>query len=75
LLVEVYHLRLWNVQSNRDSKTDVVQFSGKVFRINAASGLELFPDNPSSALNALIVIVDPLKKAVTVIKNDFKPFW
>jgi hypothetical protein len=59
----------------RDSKTDTVQFSGRVYKVLAAGNLELFPENPASGLNAMIVIVDPLKKVVTVVKNNFKSFW
>jgi len=60
---------------NRDSKTDTVQFSGRAYRINSTEGLELFPANPNSPLNSLVVIIDPLKKTVTAVKNNFKPFW
>eukprot|EP00428_Durinskia_dybowskii_P078307 CAMPEP_0170360762 /NCGR_PEP_ID=MMETSP0117_2-20130122/3450_1 /TAXON_ID=400756 /ORGANISM="Durinskia baltica, Strain CSIRO CS-38" /LENGTH=157 /DNA_ID=CAMNT_0010615091 /DNA_START=311 /DNA_END=784 /DNA_ORIENTATION=+ len=59
----------------RDSKTDTVQFSGKVFRVDAVAGLELFPDNPNCPLNSLIVIIDVIKKTFTIVKNSFKPFW
>lgn len=59
----------------RDSKTDTVQFSGRAFRISSTDSLELFPQNPNSPLNSLILIVDPLKKTVTAVKNSFKPFW
>jgi hypothetical protein len=59
----------------RDSKTETVQFSGRVFRINRVTGLELFPENPHSPLNSLVVIVDVLKKTITVVKNNFKSFW
>jgi hypothetical protein len=59
----------------RDSKTETVQFSGRVFRINSVTGLELFPDNPHSPLNSLVVVVDVLKKTITVVKNNFKSFW
>jgi hypothetical protein len=52
-----------------------VQFSGRVFRINRVTGLELFPENPLSPLNSLVVIVDVLKKTITVVKNNFKSFW
>lgn len=63
------------MHSCRDSKTDTVQFSGRAYTVSSTESLELFPQNPGSALNSLVLVIDPLKKTVTAVKNSFKPFW
>eukprot|EP01031_Cornospumella_fuschlensis_P025862 gene25862-31230_t len=59
----------------RDSKTKMVQVSGKAFKVTNVPGLELFPENPSSSQNVCIAIVDPMKRLVSVVKNTRKRFW
>ncbi|KAJ1412979.1 hypothetical protein B484DRAFT_173231 [Ochromonadaceae sp. CCMP2298] len=59
----------------KDSKTETVQFAGRAYVLQSAKNLTLFPDNPESPHNRLLLLVDPLKKTVTVVKNSFKPFW
>jgi hypothetical protein len=58
---------------SRDSETGEVKISGKVFLIKQIDGMELFETNNQE--NLLIVIVDPMKKFVTTVKNSYKPFW
>lgn len=59
----------------RDSKENKVQLSGKAYKIEKITGVELFPKNPDSPNNALILIIDPLKKVLTVIKQSYNSFW
>lgn len=58
----------------KDSKTGEVKLSGRVYSIKQIAGLNLFT-HPQSSHNAFYVIVDPLKKQITVIKYDYKPYW
>lgn len=59
----------------RDSKTNDVKVAGKVFKIKNVPGVSLFPESPDSPHNLMIVLVDPMKRTVTVMKNSFKDFW
>lgn len=61
--------------AHRDARTNQVQLSGRVFLVRSVAGVNLFPANPSSPHNILLLMVDPLKKVVTVVKNSFMPFW
>ena len=58
----------------KDSKSGDVKLSGRVYNIRRVTGLNLFT-YPDSSQNYLYIIVDPLKKQITVIKSDFKPYW
>lgn len=59
----------------RDSKTEQVQIAGRVYQLEKVTGLTLFQDDPDSPHNQLFLVIDPLKKEVTVMKHSFKPFW
>ena len=56
----------------KDNEGKVV-VSGKVFRVRAIGGARIFSSD--SILNGMIVLIDPLKKYITVIKKDVKGFW
>ena len=58
----------------RNPEVEGIQISGRAFSVQSVDGIELFPV-PDHAANALIVIIDPLKKTLTVIKNTVKSFW
>ena len=58
----------------RDSKNNEVKVSGRAYRILSVPGVSLF-EHPESSHNSLFVIIDPLKKEITVIKNSFRPYW
>jgi hypothetical protein len=58
----------------RDSKTEQVAVSGRVYKIKEVSGLDLFT-RPDNSNNAMFLIVCPMKKVVTVIKQNFKPWF
>jgi hypothetical protein len=68
-------LLLTNYYYCRDSTTLAVKVSGKAYSIRAVPGLTLFPANPESSWNAFILIVDPLKKTISILKNTYKKFW
>ena len=57
----------------KDSKTQEIKLAGRVYAIHRVAGLDLFP-YPHNRHNALYAIVDPLKKLITVVKNDFMPW-
>jgi hypothetical protein len=59
----------------RDSKTNAVKVAGKVFQVNSVAGVDLYKENIDSPHNRFYAIVDPMKKSVTVIRNNFKNFW
>ena len=69
----VSQLRL-NSSHLRDSKSDDIKVSGRVYQIRSVAGLSLFT-HPESPHNLFLVVVDPLKKCVTVVKNNFTPYW
>ena len=58
----------------KDSKSGDVKLSGRVYNIRRVTGLNLFT-YPDSSQNYLYIIVDPLRKQITVLKSDFKPYW
>jgi hypothetical protein len=68
------HQGIFFVFVSRDSKTEKVQVSGRVFLIKSVTGLDLFTHIESSH-NSLFAVVDPLKKTITVVKENFKPYW
>ena len=45
-----------------------------VFDIKSCDGIELFPDE-ENARNKLIVLVDPKKNIITILKNTHKREW
>jgi len=54
---------------------DNIQVSGKVFKVNAVPGLCFYAHPDKELVNRFIVYVDPKKKSLVVVKNDYKPFW
>jgi len=59
----------------KDSNTESIQVASKVFSIESVEGLELFPSSSSSPHNIFLVVVDPAKRTLTVVKLDYKSFW
>ena len=68
------YLLLFSAAPFRDSKTEQVQVSGRVYRIDSVPGLDLF-NYPESSHNCLFAVIDPLKKEISIVKNSFKPYW
>ena len=58
----------------RASSSNEVQISTRAVQICSAGGIDLFPgtDNP---MNAMYLVIDPLKKIVHVVKFMVKPVW
>jgi len=59
----------------KDANTGSIAVSGRVYQIKNVPGLALFSHPDKDIVNLLLVVVDPLKKHLLVLKNDFKPFW
>jgi len=59
----------------RDANTQEVKVSGKAFAVQSVTDIELFPNNPDSTWNICIVLIDPLKKMITMVKNTYKKYW
>lgn len=59
----------------KDSNTKEVKVSGKAYLVQGIEGIELFPANPTSSWNVCILLIDPLKKTVTMLKNTYKKYW
>ena len=60
----------------KDSKTESIKVSGRAFLVEEIQGLELFKTNQQdSPHNRMIVIVDPVKKVVNILRQSFKSFW
>jgi hypothetical protein len=57
----------------KDSKTAEVKLAGRVYAVTRVAGLDLFP-HPDNRHNTMYAIVDPLKKQITVVKNNFMPW-
>lgn len=53
---------------------DEIQISSKAFYIKGYKNFKLFNNN-SDSLNTLLFVIDPMKKQLTTISNEFKPFW
>ena len=68
----IYKDTLTVYRDDRDGGDKVV-VSGKVFDVRAIAGARLFSGD--SILNGMLVLVDPLRKYITVIKKDVKSFW
>lgn len=58
----------------RDATTEEVKISGRVYQIEKVNGLSLFQDI-DSVHNFFMLIIDPLKRIVTVLKYTHKSFW
>ena len=54
--------------------TGAVTVSGKVFLLHGADGLELHrhADKP---FHTFLVIIEPMRKEISVFKNDHMPYW
>lgn len=65
----------------KNATTGQPEIAGKAFMVRSLKGVELFGSGhghrtvPDSVANALIVIVDPSKHFVTVVKKVMTPFW
>ena len=55
--------------------TGNVTVSGKVFSITSVRGMDLFLHEEKTLLNTFIIIIEPIRKEISVLKNDFKPYW
>eukprot|EP00605_Chrysophyceae_sp_TOSAG23-4_P000812 GSChrysophyteH1.ASY1.ANO1.902.1 assembled CDS len=54
--------------------TGNVTVSGKVYRVTGAEGLTLH-QHEDKPFNTLLVIIEPMRKEISVLKNDYIPFW
>lgn len=59
----------------RDAKTSNVQIAGRTFKVMGVAGLDIFPGQADNPNNSLFVVIDPLKKTATAIKNTYRSFW
>ncbi len=55
-------------------KTGEVTVSGRIFSLEAVKGVTLHGE-PDKPFNTLVVVVEPLRKEVRVLKCDFQSFW
>jgi len=62
-------------QQSQTQQQQVIKVSGRAFKIESVQGLDLFTIPDRTSVNTLIALVDPMKKNVTCIKMNFKPFW
>ena len=51
-----------------------VTVSGKVYQVRAVDGLDLHR-NPDKPFNTFLVMVEPMRKEISVFKNDHVPYW
>jgi cilia- and flagella-associated protein 300 len=51
-----------------------VTVSGKVFALKSVDGMTLHP-NEDKPYNTLLLIVEPLRKEMSVLKVDYVPYW
>ena len=54
--------------------TGDITVSGKVLLVNTVRGMGLHSAE-EKPYNTFILIVEPMRKEISVLKNDFKPFW
>jgi hypothetical protein len=59
----------------KNSKTGAVELANRAFRVERVSGCELFPKNPEHSCNAMIVVCDPIKRTVCVLKYCQNKYW
>eukprot|EP00981_Chlorochromonas_danica_P012411 scaffold4877_cov171-Ochromonas_danica.AAC.26 len=59
----------------RENSSQAVQVSGRAFLVHSVSGVTLHTHSPDSPRNLFLVIIDPMKRLVTVVKNSDKKFW
>jgi len=57
----------------RDSE-GITKVATKVFLVSAIQGCEVFP-HPENGTNSLMLVIDPVKKCLIVIKNEYLPYW
>ena len=57
----------------KNEKDGQVQISGKAFELSSVGGLQMFES--SNPRNLMFVLVDPVKKYVTVVKNTHSALW
>lgn len=65
------------VSCHRNVTTELPEISGKAYLIRHVAGVHLFPNEQDecSAENMLLVVIDPSKKQITVVKKSMVPFW
>ena len=54
--------------------TGAVTVSGKAFLLEAVKGLSLHPEE-DKPFNTFVIVIEPLRKEVRVLKCDYKSFW
>ena len=54
--------------------TGAVTVSGKVYQLTSVDGLTLH-NHDDKPFNTFIVIVEPMRKEISVLKNDYTPYW
>lgn len=54
--------------------TGEVTVSGRVFLVEAVKGVSLHPEE-DKPFNTLVMVIEPLRKEVRVLKCDYKSFW
>lgn len=59
----------------KDSATNAIAVSGRVLKIKSVPGMSFFSHPDKDIVNLLLVVVDPMKKHLLVVKSDYKPFW
>ena len=59
----------------KDASSGDIIVSGKVFKISTVPGMNLFSDPDKDIVNLLLAYVDPKKKQIVIVRNNWKPFW
>lgn len=59
----------------KDADTKEVRVSGKAFEITDIKGTELFSGRINPVYSHFYVIIEPMKKSITIMKNTFNEFW
>ena len=65
------------VLRHRNASTNKPEIAGKAFLVKQLPGVQLYSGtrDESSAENMYLVLVDPTKRHLTVIKKTMIPFW
>ena len=73
--INIYpYLKCSLIYDHRVPEGDKVQISGRAFNLTSVEGADIFP-SMDNKFNSAIIIIDPLKKHVTVLRNAIKSFW
>ena len=67
----IYHVNY------RNSTTNAPEIAGKAFLVKNIPGVQLYSNtkDESSVENMYIVLIDPTKRYLTVLKKTMIPFW